>query len=70
MCIKFIISYFKKFDEMDKVQTKGMEKAIERSKDVTEAYLQGGKAIGEILKFKSKKNKLTLHNPSSFPSSF
>jgi len=32
-----------------------MEKAIERSKDISEAYLQGGKAVGEIVKPKNKK---------------
>jgi len=37
-----------------KIQSKEIEKAIERSKDISEAYLQGGKAIGEILKPKKK----------------
>ena len=32
-----------------------MEKAIGRSKDISEAYLQGGKEIGEIVKSKKKK---------------
>jgi hypothetical protein len=32
-----------------------MEKAIARSKDISEAYLQGGKAVGDIVKSKKKK---------------
>ena len=32
-----------------------MEKAIGRSKDISEAYLQGGKAVGDIVKSKKKK---------------
>jgi hypothetical protein len=40
----------------DKIQSKEMERAIERSRYISEAWLQGGKAIGEIIKPK-KKNK-------------
>ncbi len=32
-----------------------MEKSIKDSKDISEAYLQGGKAVGEITKPKKKK---------------
>ena len=51
------IMFFKsrKKKQNDKIQSKEMERAIERSKDVTEAWLQGGKAIGEIIKTKRKK---------------
>ena len=55
MCIKRIKKYFAELEKKDKIQSKQMEKAIERSKDVTEAYLQGGKAVGEMLKPKNKK---------------
>jgi hypothetical protein len=55
MCIRYVRNYFRKLDEMEKIQTKGMEKAIDRSKDISEAYLQGGKAIGEIIRKKPKK---------------
>jgi len=34
-----------------------IERDIENVKDLTEAYLQGGKALGEILKPKKKKSK-------------
>lgn len=57
MCIKSLRKYFKKgkIGEGGKVQSKEMEKAIDQSKDISEAYLQGGKAIGEIVKPKKKK---------------
>jgi len=45
----------KKSQKDDKVQSREMEKAIERSKDISEAWLQGGKAIGHILKPKKKR---------------
>ena len=32
-----------------------MERDIELSKDIKDAYLQGGKAIGEIIKKRKKK---------------
>ena len=57
MCFKRIKKYFDELGKKDKIQTKEMEKAIERSKDISEAYLQGGKAVGEIVKPKKKKNK-------------
>ncbi len=57
MCFKRIKKYFDELGKKDKIQTKEMEKAIERSKYISEAYLQGGKAIGEIVKPKKKKNK-------------
>ena len=41
----------------DKIQTKEMKKDIERTEYITEAWLQGGKAIGEILKTKNRKKK-------------
>jgi len=50
MCFKRIIKYFSEIDKREKIQSKEMKKAIERSKDISEAYLQGGKAIGEIIK--------------------
>jgi len=40
---------------MKKIQTKAMEKDIERSKDISEAWLHGGKAIGELVRPKKKK---------------
>ena len=55
MCFKRIKRYFVELDKKDKIQSREMEKAIKRSGDVTEAWLHGGKAIGEI--FKSKKKK-------------
>ena len=47
MCIKSLRKYFKKekTGEGGKVQ----------SKDISEAYLQGGKAVGEIVRSKKKK---------------
>jgi hypothetical protein len=44
-------------EKEEKIQSKQMIKAIERSKDITEAWLYGGKAIGNILKPKKKKKK-------------
>ena len=38
-----------------KIQTPEMKKDIERSRDISEAWLQGGKAVGEILKPKKTK---------------
>jgi hypothetical protein len=35
---------------MKKIQTKELEKDIERSKDISEVWLHGGKAIGEIVR--------------------
>jgi len=55
MCLKRIKKYFDEIGKRDKLQTREMEKAIENSKDITEAYLQGGKAVGEIAKPKKKK---------------
>lgn len=58
MCLKRIKKYFDDLDKRDKIQSKGMEKAIERSKYITEAYSQGGKAIGGVIRPKKKqKNK-------------
>jgi len=34
-----------------------IEKDIERTKDISAAYLQGGKAVGEMIKPKNKKGK-------------
>ncbi len=59
MCLKRIKKYFSDIDKKDKIQTKEMEKSIERSKDISEAYLQGGKAIGELAKPKNKDKKKT-----------
>ena len=42
-------------DILKKIQTKKIEKDIQRSKDITAAWLQGGKTIGEITKSKTKK---------------
>jgi hypothetical protein len=39
---------------MKKIQTKELEKDIERSKDISEVWLHGGKAIGEIVRPKKK----------------
>ena len=55
MCFKRIKKYFEKLDKKDKIQSKEMKKAIKQSKDISEAYLQGGKAIGEIIKFKNRR---------------
>ena len=55
MCFKRIKKYFEEVDKREKIQSAEMEKAIERSKDVKEAWLHGGKAIGEIFKPKKKK---------------
>jgi hypothetical protein len=41
---------------MKKIQTKELEKDIERSKDISEVWLHGGKAIGEIVRPKKKQN--------------
>lgn len=57
MCLKRIRNYFDELGKKEKIQSKGMEKAIERSKDIKEAYLQGGKAVGEIVKRMVKKEK-------------
>jgi hypothetical protein len=57
MCFKRIKKYFDDLDKRDKIQSKEMEKAIERSKYISEAYLQGGKAVGEIVKAKKKEKK-------------
>ncbi len=55
MCVKYIKQYFDELGKKDKIQTKQMEKAIERSKDISEVYLHGGKAIGKAIKPKKKK---------------
>ena len=57
MCFKRIKKYFNELEKKDKIQSKQMEKAIDRSKDISEAYLQGGKAVGEIIKPKKGKEK-------------
>jgi len=57
MCFKRIKKYFDELGKKDKIQSKQMEKAIERSKDISEAYLQGGKAVGEITKKRLNKDK-------------
>ncbi len=58
LCLKHIKKYFDDLDKRDKIQSKGMEKAIERSSYISEAYLQGGKAVGEVVRPKKKqKNK-------------
>jgi hypothetical protein len=62
MCLKRIRNYFDELGKRDKIQTREMEKAIERSRYITEARLQGGKAIGEIVKPKDKKSKKNKHN--------
>jgi hypothetical protein len=46
-----------KNNKKGKIQSKEMEKDMERTKDVSEAWLQGGKAIGEIVKPKKHKKK-------------
>jgi len=46
---------------LGKIKTKkdekktAMKKDIERTKDIASAYLQGGKAVGNIVKSKKKK---------------
>ena len=46
---------------LGKIKTKkserktAMQKDIERTKDIASAYLQGGKAVGDIVKSKKKK---------------
>ena len=57
MCFAALKKYFKgkHTRKNGKVQSRGMEKAIARSKYVSEAYLQGGKAVGDIVKSKKKK---------------
>ena len=57
MCFAALKKYFKgkQTRKNEKVQSREMEKAIGRSKDISEAYLQGGKEIGEIVKSKKKK---------------
>jgi len=40
--------------ESGKIQSPEMVKDIERCKDISEAWLQGGKAIGEIVRPKKK----------------
>ena len=57
MCFKRIKKYFEEVDKKDKIQSREMEKAIKRSKDITEAWLHGGKAVGRIFKPKKKKIK-------------
>jgi len=58
-CMRFktLRKYFTgKSTEADgKIQSREMEKDIQRSKDISEAYLQGGKAVGDIVKSKKKK---------------
>ena len=41
----------------EKIQSREMERDIERSKDIASAYLQGGKAIGKITKKRLNKEK-------------
>ena len=53
MCFKKIREYFGEMEKKDKIQSKEMEKDIERSEDIKEAYLQGGKAVGDIVKKKT-----------------
>jgi len=57
MCFKVLRKYFKRKDtgEDGMIQSREMEKAIKRSRDISEAYLQGGKAVGDIVKSKKKK---------------
>jgi len=62
MCLKCIRNYFDELGKKDKIQTREMEKTIERSKYIIEAGLQGGKAIGGIVKPKNKKSKKNKHN--------
>ena len=44
-------------EENEKIQSRETEKSIGGSKDITEAYLYGGKAIGEIIKPKKMKKR-------------
>lgn len=55
MCFKKIKRYFGDLDKKEKIQSREMEKSIELSEDITEAYSQGGKAVGNIFKHKKKK---------------
>ena len=57
MCFAALKKYFKVKDtrKNGKIQSREMEKAMGRSKDISEAYLQGGKAVGDIVKSKKKK---------------
>ena len=57
MCFKALKAYFKgeHTRKNGKIQSREMETAIARSKDISEAYLQGGKAVGDIVKSKKKK---------------
>lgn len=57
MCFAALKKYFKgkQTRKNGKTQSGGMEKAIGISKDISEAYLQGGKAVGDIVKSKKKK---------------
>jgi hypothetical protein len=57
--LKEIIVWKLKYGKMkkrtnNKIQTLEMEKDIERTKDISEAWLEGGKAIGEIIRPKKK----------------
>jgi len=40
-----------------KIQSRAMEKDIARTKDISTAWLHGGKAIGKTIKPKRKKHK-------------
>lgn len=40
-----------------KIQTKAMKDDIERTKDLSVAWLQGGKAVGELVRPKKKIKK-------------
>jgi len=57
MRFKALRKYFevKNTVEDGKIQSREMENAIKRSRDISEAYLQGGKAVGGIVKSKKKK---------------
>ncbi len=57
MCFKALRKHFKEKDtgEDGMIQSREMENAIKRSRDISEAYLQGGKAVGDIVKSKKKK---------------
>lgn len=46
-----------KKDDKKKIQTKQMQQDIQRSRDITEAWQEGGKAIGRLLTKKPKKKK-------------
>jgi len=46
-----------KNNKKGKIQSKQMERDIERHRDISEAWLHGGKAIGDILKPKKHKKK-------------